>query len=564
DLPGSYSLEAISEEEHVTTRFLRGELGDNGLDGIIFVADSTSLSRSLPFLLSVLNLNIPTILVCTMIDECKARGGDIDFFKLKARLGIPVVGVVGNQGLGINDLKQLFLEPDKWKATKIPSFESTEERFVWADKVFSEVLRHPIMESKLTRQIDRLLLHPVLGLIIFAAFISIFFQSIFTWAAPAMDLFSEWVNLFARFTAEALPPGLLNDLLCDGIIQGVGAVLVFIPQIAVLFTLIFFFEASGYMARAAFVIDRLMGWAGLEGRCFISLLSSYACAVPGIMATRTIPSPRDRLATILVAPFATCSARLPVYAILISAFVPNTSLWGPITLQGLVLMALYLLGGISAIVFAAIFKRGLLRGASLPFFLELPPYRFPSFKMIAVQVLGRLKVFVRDAGSIILVGSIVLWVLLSFPQHQEESSLTDLQNRQQQIENSYAADLGHALEPVFSPLGFDWKINIGLIGSFAARELMISTMAQVYAVDDSGSGLAEIISTPDPITGKKPISFASAMSLLVFFVYALLCLSTVAVVKRETNSWRWPIFMLSYMFAVAWIASYITYRLALS
>jgi ferrous iron transport protein B len=566
DLPGSYSLRAISEEEHITASYLRGELGDNNLSGVVFVADSTSLSRSLPFLLSILNLNIPTILVCTMIDECKARGGDIDFFKLKAELGIPVVGVVGNQGLGVTDLKQFFLEPQEWKTTSVPVLDSTEERFVWADKIINKVLRHPISESNLTRQIDRVLLHPVLGILVFAAFITVFFQSIFTWAAPAMDLFSEWVNQFANFCSAALPAGILTDLLCNGIIQGVGAVLVFVPQIAVLFTLIFFFEASGYMARAAFVIDRLMGWAGLEGRCFISLLSSYACAVPGIMATRAIPSPRDRLATILVAPFATCSARLPVYAILISAFVPNTTVWGPFTLQGFTLMGLYLLGGFSAILFAAIFKRGLLRGASLPFFLELPPYRFPSFKTIAAQVTDRLKVFVRDAGSIILIGSVVLWFLLSFPQHQHDGSLSDLQNRQHQIEQSYAADFGRALEPAFSPLGFDWKINIGIIGSFAARELMISTMAQVYAVheDDGGfNGFAAVISKSDE-NGKRPISFASAMSLLVFFVYALLCLSTVAVVKRETNGWRWPIFMLGYMFAVAWVASFITYRLALA
>jgi ferrous iron transport protein B len=381
-----------------------------------------------------------------------------------------------------------------------------------------------------------------------------------------MNLFSTWVGQLAGYCSNTLPPGFLTDLLCDGIIRGVGAVLVFVPQIAILFTLIFFFEASGYMARAAFVVDRLMGWAGLEGRCFISLLSSYACAVPGIMATRAIPSPRDRLATILVAPLTTCSARLPVYAVLISAFVPNTVVWGPFTVQGFTLMGLYLLGGFSAILFAAIFKRGLLRGASLPFFLELPPYRFPSFKTITVQVMDRLKVFVRDAGSVILAGSIVLWLLLNFPQQQPDGNLSDLQNKQQQIEESYAADLGRSLEPIFSPLGFDWKINIGLIGSFAARELMISTMAQVYAVSEGGNNfnsLAGVISKEDK-SGVRLISFASAMSLLVFFVYALLCLSTVAVVKRETNGWRWPAFMLGYMFVLAWVASFITYRLALA
>jgi len=566
DLPGSYSLHAISEDEAVTAKVLRGDM-DGGIvpDGIVFIADATTLERSLPMLADVLHIGRPTLLVLTMVDELNARGGDLDLFKLQAKLGIPIVGVVGNKGLGVADLRSRLPEFALWaRATNLPARE-TEARFQWADLVLEAVTRHPLSDSQMTRRIDRILLHPVIGIVVFMAFLALFFQAIFSWAAPAMDLFSGWMDHAADWVLANLPASLATDLLADGIIRGVGAVIVFVPQIALLFAMIFFFEASGYMARAAFVVDRVMGWAGLEGRCFISLLSSYACAVPGIMATRTIPSPRDRLATILVAPFATCSARLPVYAILISAFIPNTSVWGPFTLQGLTLMSLYVLGGVSAVVFAALFKRSMLRGASLPFYLELPPYRFPSLRSIGLQVFRRVRVFLKDAGSVILIGSIILWFLLNFPRHQSPADASPAAAHKAQIEQSYAAGIGHAMEPIFEPLGFDWRINVGLVGSFAARELMISTLAQVYAYEDTDgdfAGLSDLLTRPDPETGEPPMTFASAMALLLFFVYALLCLSTVAVVRRETNSWKWPIFMLAYMGAMAWVAGFIGYNLA--
>lgn len=568
DLPGSYSLHAISEDEAVTSKVLRGDM-DGGIipDGVVFVADATTLERSLPMLADVLHIGRPTLLVLTMVDELKVRGGDLDLFKLQAELGIPIVGVVGNKGLGVDDLRMKLPEFATWaRATNLPD-RNTEARFAWADRILKLVTRHPLSESQLTRRIDKVLLHPVIGIVVFVAFLALFFQAIFSWAAPAMDLFSGWMDFAADWVVAKLPASLATDLLADGIIRGVGAVIVFVPQIALLFALIFFFEASGYMSRAAFVVDRVMGWAGLEGRCFIALLSSYACAVPGIMATRTIPSPRDRLATILVAPFATCSARLPVYAILISAFIPNTEVLGPFTLQGLTLMGLYLLGGVSAVVFAAIFKRGMLRGASLPFYLELPPYRFPSLRSVALQVFRRVRVFLKDAGSIILVGSIILWFLLNFPRHQSPEGVSPAIAHKAQIEQSYAADIGHAMEPIFEPLGFDWRINVGLLGSFAARELMVSTLAQVYAYEDSDgsedfAGFSDLLTKPDPETGEPPMTFASAVALLLFFVYALLCLSTVAVIRRETNSWKWPIFMLTYMGVMAWVAGFIGYRLA--
>jgi ferrous iron transport protein B len=577
DLPGLYSLDAISEDERVAVRVLRGELpGEGKPDGVLFVADATTLARSLPMLAEVLALGLPTLLVLTMVDELKARGGDLDLFRLRSLIGIPVVGVVGNRGLGMDDLRALLADRAAWTpATNVKAVvpppgagATAAARFVWADQILATAQRRAPGPSETTRSMDRVLLHPALGLLVFLAFVATFFQAIFSWAQPAMDFFSGTMDGLADGILAAWPGGgLAAELLADGIVRGVGAVVVFVPQIALLFALIHFFEASGYLARAAFVVDRVMGWAGLEGRCFIALLSSYACAVPGIMATRSIPSPRDRLATILVAPFATCSARLPVYAVLIAAFVPATPVLGWFTLQGLTLLGLYLLGGVSAVLFAALFKRGMLRGASLPFYLELPPYRWPSFKSVMTQTWSRVRVFLKDAGSVILIGSIVLWFFLNFPRTEAAPGASAAEARQARIEGSFAADLGRAFEPLTAPVGFDWKINVGLIGSFAARELMISTMAQIYAHPDDGEsgdglGLAATLRAPDPVTGKPRMSAASAYSLLAFYVYALLCLSTVAAARRETGGWRWPMFMLAYMTGLAYLAALVTYQIA--
>ncbi|MCH2101012.1 MAG: ferrous iron transporter B [Planctomycetes bacterium] len=566
DLPGTYSLHAISEDEAVSVQVLRGELeGVEAPDAIVVVADATTLERSLPMIAEVLLLGRPTLLALTMIDELKARGGDIDLFALKRELGVPVIGVVGNRGLGVADLREQLLDPASWTPSQNLPGGDTEARFAWADALLQRITRHPVSESRLTRRLDGLLLHPIFGGLIFLAFVTFFFQAIFTWAGPAMDAFAGALDQAADWTLVTLPESWATDLLADGVIRGVGSVVVFVPQIALLFALILFFEACGYMARAAFVVDRIMGWVGLEGRCFVALLSSYACALPGVMATRTIPSPKDRLATILVAPLATCSARLPVYALLISAFVPAAPVFGPITMQGLTLMGLYLLGAVSAILFAAIFKRGMLRGASLPFYMELPPYRFPSFSSLGLQVWRRVQIFLAKAGRVILVGSIALWFLLNFPTVEPPEGATEAGAAQFQIENSLAADMGRALEPVFGPLGYDWRINIGLIGSFAARELMVSTMAQVYAYEggeEEVEGFADLLTRADPATGEPLMSAAAGFSLMVFFVYAMLCVSTIAVVRRETASWRWPLFQFGYMTAVAWVGAFVTYQIA--
>ncbi|HEX9794837.1 MAG TPA: ferrous iron transporter B [Planctomycetota bacterium] len=566
DLPGTYSLLPISEDEAVAVTVLRGELeGEDRPDAALVVADATSLERSLPLLAEVIGTGVPACLVLTMVDELKARGGSVDLFRLQRELGVPVVGVVGHRGVGIDDLRALMADVKKWRQPAEPPPFDTEGRFAWADRALAASARRQPAESERTRRLDRVLLHPLAGPAIFLAFITIFFQAIFTWAAPAMEAMESAFDALADGLLASAGDSLPMHLLADGVVRGVGGVLVFLPQIVLLFTVIFFLEACGYMARAAFVIDRLMGWVGLEGRCFIALLSSYACAVPGILATRSIPSPRDRLATILVAPLTTCSARLPVYALLITAFVPARPVLGPFTLQGLTLMGLYFLGATSALLFAALFKRGLLRGASMPFYLELPPYRFPSFMAVGVQVWRRVKLFLRRAGTVILAASVILWFLLNFPRTAAPAGASANEARQSVIENSLAADLGHAMEPVFAPLGFDWRIDIGLIGSFAAREVMVATLAQVYAYsgeDDDTAGLGIILRRTDPATGKPPLDLPGALALLVFFVYALQCVSTLAVMRRETGGWKWPVFAFGYMFVAAWSLAFAVHEVA--
>jgi ferrous iron transport protein B len=341
----------------------------------------------------------------------------------------------------------------------------------------------------------------------------------------------------------------------------VGAVVIFLPQIALLFTLLYLLEDLGYMARAAFVIDRLMGRVGLEGRAFVSLLSSYACAVPGIMSTRTIASPRNRLATILVAPLMTCSARLPVYALLIGAFVPARSVAGPLGLQGLVLLGLYLAGGLAALLVAAVLKRTLLRGEGLPFYMELPPYRLPPLRLLVAQVWGSASAFLRRAGTIILAVSVVLWALLTFPRSEAPPGLDAAAASRHALEHSFAGRLGHAIEPAIAPLGFDWKIGVGLVASLAAREVIVATLAQIYASSESETSLrAAIRADVDPRTGRRVFTPATVASLLVFFVFALQCMSTLAVMRRETNSWRWPAFAFTYLLALAWCASFATWH----
>ena len=560
DLPGTYSLEPLSADEEVVTRVLAGELA-TAPDALVVVADACSLERSLPFVAQVLQHERPTCLVLTMTDELAARGGSLDLPRLERALGIPVLGVVGHRGRGLDALVRLLGQPEGWSRPALLPPRDPLERSHWADSVFASVVGERPGVHRLTDAVDRWVLHPVAGTLLFAAVMVTFFQLIFAWAAPAMDAIDAGVVATAAALRAGLPPGLLVDFLADGLVAGVGAVIIFLPQIVLLFALLYLLEDVGYMARAAFVVDRVLGRVGLVGRAFVALLSSYACAVPGIMATRTIPSPRDRLVTILVAPLMTCSARLPVYALLIGAFVPPVPVLGPIGLQGLVLFGLYLLGGLSALVVAALLKWTLLPGGALPFYLELPSYRWPTAKLWLSQVWSSARAFLRRAGTIILAVSIVLWVLLQFPRSEPPPGASPAQVRRHALEHSLAGRAGHALEPAIAPLGFDWKIGVGLLASLAAREVIVSTLAQIYASGDEETSLrAAIRADVDPETGRPVFDPPTVAALLVFFVFALQCLSTLAVMARETNGWRWPAFAFGYLLAIAYGAAFVTHR----
>jgi len=562
DLPGIYSLDPLSPDEEVVDRVLAGELAPRP-DALVLVADACSLERSLLVVAQALRRGLPTCLVLTMTDELRARGGELDLPHLERALGIPVCGVVGHRGLGLGALRQLLAEPERWSRPPILPPETAAERSAWAESILAHVVRRRPGASRLTDAIDRIVLHPIAGTLLFAVVMVTFFQLIFAWAQPAMNAIDAGVGEAARLLRLVLPAGLVADFVTDGLVAGVGSVVIFLPQIVLLFTLLYLLEDLGYMARAAFVIDRLMGRIGLEGRAFVSLLSAYACAVPGIMATRTIASPRNRLATILVAPLMTCSARLPVYALLIGAFVPAHSVAGPLGLQGLVLLGLYLAGGVAALLVAAVLKRTLLRGEGLPFYMELPPYRVPPLRLLASQVWGSASAFLRRAGTIILAVSVALWTLLSFPRSEAPPGQGREQAARFALERSFAGRVGHAIEPAIAPLGFDWKIGVGLVASLAAREVIVSTLAQVYAASEDETGLrAAIRADVDPRTGRRVFTPATVASLLVFFVFALQCMSTLAVMRRETNSWRWPAFAFGYLLALAWCASFATWHVA--
>ena len=560
DLPGAYSLDPVSPDEEIIGRVLDGELGA-APDALVMVADACSLERSLLVLGQLLARGTPACLVVTMLDELQARGGRLDLERLERALGVPVLGVVGHRGIGVAALREALARPETWSRPPIPPPKAAVERTAWADSVAHAVLSQRPGVHRITEAVDRVVLHPVAGSLLFAAVMVSFFQLIFAWAQPAMDAIDTGVGLAAGSVRSVVPAGLFADFLADGVVAGVGAVVIFLPQIVLLFSLLYLLEDLGYMARAAFLVDRVMRRVGLDGRSFVSLLSSYACAVPGIMATRSIPSPRNRLVTILVAPLMTCSARLPVYALLIAAFVPAVTVWGPIGLQGLVLLGLYLLGAISALCAAAVLKGTLLRGETLPFYMELPSYRLPPLRLVASQVWGSTAAFLRRAGTIILMVSVVLWALLTFPRVEAPVGVEGADARRFALEHSLAGRAGHALEPLIAPLGFDWKIGVGLMASLAAREVIVSTLAQIYAATDDQASLRSAVRADVGPDGKRVFTPATVASLLVFFVFALQCVSTLAVMRKETGTWRWPAFAFGYLLALAWTASFATHRL---
>jgi ferrous iron transport protein B len=567
DLPGTYALVGETPDEKIVGDVLAGRIASEAIpDALLVVVDGTTLRRGLGLVREVLDLGKPTLLVVTMVDEAKARGGRLDLMKLSRALGIHVLGVVGHRGVGLDTLRTFLEDPSEWpRPRSLARTPAVADRFAWVDQVAQEIGAGTLAPDRRSDRIDRVLLHPVFGVLVFAAVMVLLFQSIFAWAVPAMDSIDAGFAALGRLSRAVLPESWATDLWADGIVAGVGAVVIFLPQILILFTFLHLLQDVGYMARAAFVVDRVMGWIGLQGRSFVPLLSCYACAVPGMMAARTIASPRERLATILVSPFMTCSARLPVYTLLIAAFIPAERAIGPFGVQGLVMLGLYLLGAATAFASAALLSSTLLRGTISVFYMELPPYRWPTARLLFRQVSGSAKAFLRRAGTIILAASVALWVLLSFPRAAPLPGASPAEQARADLETSVAARIGHAIEPVIAPLGFDWKIGVGIVASLAAREVIVSTLAQIYAVsdaDDFTSLRNALRADVDPRTGRTVFTLPVALSLLVFFVFALQCTSTIVVMARETGSWRWPALAFTYMLGLAWIGSFVTYNAA--
>ena len=551
DLPGIYSLAARSEDERVARAVLLGEMpGLPPPDAVLLVVDSTNLNRNLSLAAPVLALGIPTLLVLNMSDDLRGRGGLVDGERLSEQLGVPVVQASAARGEGLAAIRGfLSAGPAIRQRLELPVLQDIGSRRRWAARAAGQSGYQAPAAAVWTRRLDSVLLHPLAGPLIFLLLVVAVFQSIFTLAQPLMDGTEAVIATSGLWVGTLLPDSWFRDLLLQGVWAGVGSVLVFLPQILFLFVLIGLMEDSGYLARAAVIADRTMARVGLEGKAFIPLLSAYACAIPAIMATRTIESRRERLATILIAPFMTCSARLPVYALVIAAFLPEKPLLGPLLgTRAAAMIGLYLLGFLAALATARLLKSTLLKRKSpLPFTLELPPYRWPTLQSIGLRLADRSLIFLKRAGTVILLTTVVLWFLASVPRTDGEPP---------EISQSLAGRIGHAVEPVIEPLGFNWKIGIGLITSLAAREVIVGTLGTIYGIEageegaDEGSpGLQEAL--------KQDLTPGGAVALLIFFAFALQCMSTVAVVRRETGGWRLALLQFAYMLALAYAGAWL-------
>ncbi|MBO0864622.1 MAG: ferrous iron transporter B [Mycobacterium sp.] len=564
DLPGTYSLDPISPDEQVVTDLLTDQFEEIGKpDAILLIADATTLRRSMVLVAQVLRLDLPCLLVLTMGDELTARGGRIDADALSTALGIPVSMVVAHRGSGINGLRAQLGSFDQWQRPPLLPPSDHDAIEAWGHSVLDAADYVPPQPDRRTHRIDRVILHPLWGTAVFFAVMFAFFQVVFTVAEPLQDWTSRGLGWLGGQVAGHLGNSVIGGLLGQGVIGGVGTVLQFIPQIVLLFLLIALLENIGYMSRAAFLMDRVMATTGLEGRAFVAMLSSFACAIPGIMATRTLPSSRDRIATILTAPLMTCSARLPVYTLLVGLLVaPQTQWWG-LSAQGITMFLLYLGGGTSALIAAWLLKSTILRSDLLPFTMELPPYRFPSPKTVLVAMWSAAKIFLRKAGTIILAVSLVLWALLNLPgRGAETANMSRSDATAYVMHHSYAADVGRAIEPVFRPLGFDWRTDVALVGSLSAREVFVSTLGEISAATNPDQPREALAAMTDD-HGHKVFTAPTVIAMLVYFMFALQCMSTVAVMRRETNSWRWPACAFSYMFVLAWVMAFAARSIAI-
>ena len=553
DLPGAYSLHAASLDEAVTRDVCRGFYpGEPAPDVLVCVVDATNLRLHLRFALEVRELGKPMILAVNMMDAAQRRGIAIDLAALERELGVPVVETVAVKH---NGARALVEQIDRMAAhLHAPTGRLPEGTDVHAEtrRLLSLAVTMPTRTAKIDDALDRWLLHPVFGLLALAVVMFLIFQAVYAWATPLMDLIEAGTGALGGWAGGLLPEGPLSSLLVDGIIAGLGGVVVFLPQILILFAFILALEESGYLPRAAFLLDRMMASAGLSGRSFIPLLSSFACAIPGIMATRSIQDPRDRLATILVAPLMTCSARLPVYALLIGAFIPQKTVWGIFNQQGLVLFGLYAAGILSALVVSWVMKKWRRDKSEHALLLELPSYRIPHPRDLLIGLWERAMIFLKRVGGIILALTILLWFLLNFPAPPEGAIGPA-------IDYSFAGRIGHAMAAFFAPLGFNWQICIALIPGLAAREVAVSSLATIYALSAADDDAAIQALTPVISDGW---SLATALSLLVWFIYAPMCISTLATIKRETNSWKQMGFAAFYLFALAYLASLVTYQVA--
>ncbi|HEL3815434.1 TPA: ferrous iron transporter B [Stenotrophomonas maltophilia] len=551
DLPGAYSLQPASLDEAITRDLCRGFYpGEAAPDVLLCVIDATNLRLHLRFALELRELGKPMVVALNMVDAAQRRGIQVDVAALERELGVPVVETVAVRKQGAKALVERLDAMVPHLDAPVPGPEGGIDYHAKVRQILSVAVRMPARTAKIDDALDRWLLHPVFGLVSLAVVMFLIFQAVYAWATPLMDAIEAGFAWLGAFVGSVLPEGPLASLLTDGIIAGVGGVVVFLPQILILFFFILVLEESGYLPRAAFLLDRMMAAAGLSGRSFIPLLSSFACAVPGIMSTRSIQDPRDRLATILVAPLMTCSARLPVYALLIGAFIPQKTVWGVFNQQGLVLFGLYAAGILSALAMSWIMKKWRRDKSEHPLMLELPSYRLPHVRDLAVGLYERGMIFLKRVGGIILALTILLWVLLSFPAAPVGATMPA-------IDYSYAGQIGHAMAVFFAPLGFNWQICIALIPGLAAREVAVSSLATVYALSAADDDAASQALTPLISDGW---SLATALSLLVWYIYAPMCISTLATIKRETNSWKTMAFSAFYLFAAAYVAALITYQ----
>jgi ferrous iron transport protein B len=547
DLPGIYGLEARSTDERVAVEAIRGQRGDPPPDALILVADAAHLRTHLHTVLQLKSLGLPVIVALNMIDLAERDGVRIDIPRLTSLLGVPVVATratrkAGRDGL-IAKIDEILKTMPAVPAVATEPVHDLRALQREARRIADETMVEPAM-NRLTRQVDGVLLHPVAGFVVLAVLLFLVFQAVYAWATPAMDAIEAGFAWLQETVSPLIANPVVNGFVVDAAINGVGSVVVFLPQIVILFAFILFLEASGYMARAAFIMDELMLRVGLNGRAFIPLLSSFACAIPGIMATRTIEEERDRITTIMVAPLMTCSARLPVYTLLIGVFIPQQMV-GPFNLQGLVLFALYIIGIISAVAVAFVLKRTATKGPSQPLIMELPTYKLPVWRDFFLGLLSKAWAFLKRAGTIIFLTTVILWVLAYFP------------NSGAGLEGSYAGMIGRVLQPIFHPIGFNLEMTVALVPGMAAREAAVSSLGLIYAI-----GEVDETSVALQTTLASAWTLPMALSFIAWYVYAPQCLATLATVRRETNSWKWTGFLFAYLVGLAYLASLVTFHVA--